>query len=750
MKLDVQSVLLGEPEISFKNPVAPNRLVWLWHCSTHNCKNSRNNLWRSVAKPTIASKSLKRTKKLMRYDDKVVFGWQQIEDTYDRQEINRRKFKHAPRGNEELCYQSVHLDGLTLMNASYAKAPFTKTTLSQLSAFCAEQLDINFDPKSVKYGISVYSRFMGYAKTFREALSKLKTEGVELTTGQGEVLATICTLEFNTVMCSIFNERFLNRNWKLTPDNIVDEKKELETSLQFLCNWMMEKEQFMSINPSLGVKSWEQHLLATKTYKNIRIGVSGFLGYAKQVLKLEGVEFVPALHSNQSILEAYFSSLRYQHNDTAAKMGRSAAGDNLKRTIKNGVKSLMTVKERKEKRSLTYKSWDETGSNRLESNTTVPYMKATRPQPKTTFSSIVKSGLEARLLNGGFVQLLLSDPTFVGFSKQSIDTTREPFFKKIVSRDFVSQEQFDLGCQRIVDHLYIALDTAVDIKCTANYRRYYHAHILRISTTENITLLMKSHVVGLDDSLGMAILYQVLSNSMLKYIPKIFISKFPPRADPLIANDWKIAQATEMNRFVGWALYDVRTKTRKRKRNGMIDECEADSILTLLKVMSAFEHEIVDNEDYLNKYYAPIDRIYNEGWLTLVSPKFADLGHKVLISIVEHIDVDTVMSERENCVKNAREKINEDVKNHLMRTFLELTEDMDILEETRINLFLKLVRKTVNCRVGALIRYYKSITINRGTKGENSSVFREEKRVTTGVKAAKTRKISKDEKFQIV
>lgn len=122
----------------------------------------------------------------------------------------------------------------------------------------------------------------------------------------------------------------------------------------------------------------------------------------------------------------------------------------------------------------------------------------------------------------------------------------------------------------------------------------------------------------------------------------------------------------------------------------------------------------------------------------------------MLISIVEHIDVDTVMSERENCVKNAREKINEDVKNHLMRTFLELTEDMDILEETRINLFLKLVRKTVNCRVGALIRYYKSITINRGTKGENSSVFREEKRVTTGVKAAKTRKISKDEKFQIV
>ena len=92
-----------------------------------------------------------------------------------------------------------------------------------------------------------------------------------------------------------------------------------------------------------------------------------------------------------------------------------------------------------------------------------------------------------------------------------------------------------------------------------------------------------------------------------------------------------------------------------------------------------------------------------------------------------------------------QKKVKEEVESHLMPTFLELTRDKGIKEETRKNLFLAIVRKTFNSRVGALIRYYKSIKINRGTKGENSSALRVEKRLLTGAKAAaKKRKISVD------
>lgn len=152
--------------------------------------------------------------------------------------------------------------------------------------------------------------------------------------------------------------------------------------------------------------------------------------------------------------------------------------------------------------------------------------------------------------------------------------------------------------------------------------------------------------------------------------------------------------------------------------------------------MTVFEHEIVENKDYVNKYYAPMDRVYNEGWLTLVSPKFAGLGHAVLISIVQHIDIDKMRSERDNCVKIARKEVDDDVQIHLLQTFLDLTEDMDIPKKTRRELFLAIVRKTFNSRVGALLQYYKSIKINRGTKGENNSALRTEKKILTGKKAA--------------
>ena len=415
--LEDSSVILSANQVSFKNPIYPDRLIWLWHCSTHNCKNARNNLWRSVGNPTPATKKQKRGKKLMLFEDQVVFGWEQIEATYARQNKSRLELKLAPRGKGELCYQSVHLDGLTLMNASYAKSPFSNTTLSQLSTYCAGQLCHDLNTTTEKRDITVYCRFMGYAKEFRSALSDIKTEKGKLTFEQKEVLATVCILEYNTVMYSIFNERFLNAKWFLTLKNIDDEEKELKKSLQFICNWMMEKQQFLNQHPLLKNKAWEPHLLASKTYKNIRIGINGYLGYAKQVLQLDGIYFVPGLHSNQSILEAYFSSLRFHHHDTAAKMGRSAIADNVRRTITNGPGFLLLVKQSKERRKLTYESWNKILANRIERQRPISFMKATNIEPQTTFSAIVKTGLEGRLLHGGFINLLLSDPIFAGFSK---------------------------------------------------------------------------------------------------------------------------------------------------------------------------------------------------------------------------------------------------------------------------------------------------------------------------------------------
>lgn len=450
------------------------------------------------------------------------------------------------------------------MNASYAKSPFSKTTLAQIGSYCAVELGVDIDMTVPKHVVSVFSRYMRYAKEFRSAISaqRIEQDG-KLTSKQlDDLLSTVCVLEYITVMCSIFNERFLNRNWCLTKENIDFEEKELETSLQFIYNWVEEKPQFLKLHPSLKTKAWVPHIIAMKTYKNIRIGISGFLGYARQVLELDGITFVAGLHSNQSILESYFSCLRFHNNDTASKMGRSRAADNVRRTIKNSPTSLLKVKTRKDERTSTYNSWNGILGTRLESQIPVSFMKATSTEPKTTFSTIVKTGLKERLLDGGFVTLLLSDPTFVGFSKQSIGTNRENFFKTIVSRNLDSQK-FDQGCQQIVERCWLALDAAVAIKSKNDYRRHYHTHILDILTQGEYVLSMKQYVECLDDSLGMAILYQIISNQMLRFIPKILISTFPRQSVAITVNDWKVAQATEMNRFFGWALFSMKKKQEK-------------------------------------------------------------------------------------------------------------------------------------------------------------------------------------------
>ena len=46
--------------------------------------------------------------------------------------------------------------------------------------------------------------------------------------------------------------------------------------------------------------------------------------------------------------------------------------------------------------------------------------------------------------------------------------------------------------------------------------------------------------------------------------------------------------------------------------------------------MQVFEHEILDDEEYIQKFYCPFHRLLNDGFLALVSPKCIGLGLSLL------------------------------------------------------------------------------------------------------------------------
>ena len=76
----------------------------------------------------------------------------------------------------------------------------------------------------------------------------------------------------------------------------------------------------------------------------------------------------------------------------------------------------------------------------------------------------------------------------------------------------------------------------------------------------------------------------------------------------------------EVNRIVGWALFSCIKKHKKIQQisNEKKDSNTAD-ILDMLRDMKALEADIIQDEDYIRRYYLVDDAIRNKGELNLIS-----------------------------------------------------------------------------------------------------------------------------------
>ncbi|GAX18005.1 hypothetical protein FisN_18Hu218 [Fistulifera solaris] len=72
----------------------------------------------------------------------------------------------------------------------------------------------------------------------------------------------------------------------------------------------------------------------------------------------------------------------------------------------------------------------------------------------------------------------------------------------------------------------------------------------------------------------MAFLYQILAKVVLGEINNILLKMKPAAEARDTAVDWRVRQKTDVNRFMGWALFSLRTKLHKGKRERKMDEDE--------------------------------------------------------------------------------------------------------------------------------------------------------------------------------
>jgi len=124
--------------------------------------------------------------------------------------------------------------------------------------------------------------------------------------GNSITSATLATIEYCTHVAIIFNENLMNAKLSLSMDNIDEREGKVRQSMEYFQEWKRDADQSQN----------NKAFLSMITYSNLRICVAGFFAYARLVLH-SGVEFVPMLHSNTSILEALFSLVRSMKKETA-------------------------------------------------------------------------------------------------------------------------------------------------------------------------------------------------------------------------------------------------------------------------------------------------------------------------------------------------------------------------------------------------------------------------------------------------
>jgi hypothetical protein len=719
--------ILDEDMVSMINPYEPSRRIWLFHCSAHNVKNVRNNLFRS-----FEGSDPKRTKLLMRYLDGVVFGWQSILDSYLRQKERKIHSYLAASGSgaRGLNYQSVHLDNLTVMNVSFAKRVFGADVLAEITYHCRNELypflkalgkDIKCEEEdwyTVDKG-TTGKEFMEHASVLREAAKLMSTTSHDLKRLKS-VKADICVLEYLATMHTIFIERFVNSDWRITLANIDDEVKAVKDALQFLCKLQSEKEHFVQKNPALKGQSWIPHLLAVKTFRNIRIGISGYFGYARDILKANEstLQYVPALHSTQSILEAQFSRVRAHNHDCTSQYQISASGYNALHVINHGG-SVSDVKAGACERNDRYTKWRAVRGNRKTDDVPLATLCSSTNPPSQPFTGFVLDALLARVAEGGFAVLLMNDPVYCDVVKQSIHTPQEKLYQSIVEGDF--DNELNRECQKLINWCWNAIDHSLSLSPSSkNPRRHYHYHLyLKMCETDLNTIECPSF----RNRLFMGFLVQRLSMLVLNQVDDVLKSLKPPTEQShLLDMKWKDAQNHEVNGFVGWALFSIRTKLSKSKR-ALEGDDEIGATLKLLEEMSAKASDVVRDNDYMLKYYSFCQRLINRGGLTLVSPRYANLGREIIVAIASNVSFDEFRRLGRDYVKVCRERVAK-IEDQLIPIFLNLSDNVALNKELRTKLFRKIVRKTFNARMGAFFDFYKEENLLRGTKGENQKTTR--------------------------
>ena len=204
-----------------------------------------------------------------------------------------------------LSMSAVYPDGWNKMRVTYAKAIFSRKTISEGVGHYAELLgckkeilDIQLSPLELSLGVCLRTK---RATILAKKAQTLRDVSMSVKSGIADLL-------FRAYGGALYNGLFMKKDMKFDRSNIDYQERRINYILKFFTSWYECRDVRKLDSDPCVRQNWEKSVLSDITYNVMMSSVMGFYGYSQYMLNnYPNVSFVPALHSNTSSLESHFS-----------------------------------------------------------------------------------------------------------------------------------------------------------------------------------------------------------------------------------------------------------------------------------------------------------------------------------------------------------------------------------------------------------------------------------------------------------
>lgn len=581
-------------------------------------------------------------------------------------------------------------------------------------------------------------------------------------------------LEYTSVLGTIFNDFLMDCNITITRSNVEDWERKMNNVLGFYERW--HDEVFGKVgnkdgrrNKTKRPKGFEKQFISLITYGNLRLSITGFLRYCKNVFELDSsISYVYVTHSNSTTIEAVFSQVQGSKRDTALGFQKAMAALNSKDSQRfleiQGKKAVYDARDIPEQSTSTSKNllgrkdkqrdeiittWQKqcnAGSGFWKVNLVFSQIGGTsRVTSLSTVSSFLFAKLKDRLqqtilprLDQGYHHFLLMDKEFSETMKVSIFTPHESWCRSLSTLSRNDQGSFNASCGKILDILLQCLQHSQrKSRGRDSHPNSYHFQIFELVSERTgvfgadwnmITYLLPSCLKDDDNMIALLVLH--LLDCFLQWVREAIDGlRCSRRAQVNGAGQTGVADddelITNVNNFVGWSVFDT-IKNLERNFDRIV-ETNPRAKIDLLESMQVYEQDILLDEEYVQKYFTLSNRAHNKRGLTLISKEYFGFA-KELMREVSKFQVKSFKSEGNDVVGDSIRRLRQHEK--LKETFVgvsrELFNEKDIAEADILVVYDEICKKVFHAWAGEQTRKFKEKNTGRCATGTTNLAFRDD------------------------